>query len=208
MCKVTTGRLLALTMYLGFIHPNLAKCDFIPSQFFNFVGTHYLLPLSRVAPTSAHKISIENKVSTFLLNDTRSAKQFQSLIGRLSFAKLSLLTGWTDGQNAYPSPSVAASKRLVRGDHPHTQVRVPHSMHCHLRWWGCSRNLSHETCLHEPKPEAIVFTDASDAGWGAHSQGEEIQGTWLPSEASPSHKSLRDESSSHRPSALRTHPQR
>ena len=64
--------------------PNLQKCDFVPSQFFDFVGIHYLLPLSRVSPTSARRTSIGNKVSSFLHHETRSIKQFQSLIGSLN----------------------------------------------------------------------------------------------------------------------------
>ena len=61
-------------------------------------------------------------------------------------------------------------------------IRVPHSMRCHLKWWGCSHVLRAGTSLHAPSPDVVVFTDASNTGWGAHSLGEEIQGKWLASE--------------------------
>ena len=67
-------------------------------------------------------------------------------------------------------------------DSPYKHIRVPHALHCHLRWWGCSHAMHNGTFLHDPQPQAIVFTDASDTGWGAHCMGEEIQGSWLPSE--------------------------
>ena len=58
------------------------------------------------------------------------------------------------------------------------QVPVPHSSKCSLRWWGCSYHLRQGTSLHDLKHDVTVFTDASNSGWGADCQGEEIQGDW------------------------------
>ena len=110
---------------------------------------------------------------------TRTARQFMSLIGSLNstFSQVApigrmhirpiqwqLGRSWSEGQS-YNKP-----------------IRVPHSMHCHLKWWGCSHVLRAGTSLHAPSPDVVVFTDASNIGWGAHSLGEEIQGNWLDSE--------------------------
>ena len=55
---------------------------------------------------------------------------------------------------------------------------MPHRLSCHLHWWGCKYILSEGTALHLPKAEILIFTDASTTGWGAHCQGQEIQGDW------------------------------
>ena len=74
------------------------------------------------------------------------------------------------------------ARTVTPDDSPYKKIKVPHALHCHLRWWGCSHAMHNGTFLHDPQPQAIVFTDASDTGWGAHCMGEEIQGSWLPSE--------------------------
>ena len=59
-----------------------------------------------------------------------------------------------------------------------TRIPVPYKLNCHLKWWGCKSILDRGTDLHTLKPEVLVFTDASTTGWGAHCQGEDIQGSW------------------------------
>ena len=66
-CGTSNIRLLALTIYLGFI-PNLDKCEFIPSQFFDFIGIHYRLPENKVSLTQDRMNSIQSKAQSFLSN--------------------------------------------------------------------------------------------------------------------------------------------
>ena len=63
-------------------------------------------------------------------------------------------------------------------DSLHKRIPVPESLHCHLGWWGCHFHLKEGVPLHPNKVDVQMVTDASEFGWGAHCQGQMIQGTW------------------------------
>ena len=140
-------------------------------QEFDFVGTHYMLHLSLVSPTDKRKNSILQQSSAFIKARDKSVRQFMSLIGLLN-------STFTQVHQMSRFHIRALQWHLSRHWHegvPYSdRVPVPHSN----KWWGCSHNLSKGTPLHDLKPEVTVFTDASNTGWGAHSQGQEIQGDW------------------------------
>ena len=59
--RISTARFLYLVIYMGFV-PNYEKCDLLPSQIFDFIGTHYVLPCDKV-PTAEITDSILDKVA-------------------------------------------------------------------------------------------------------------------------------------------------
>ena len=172
--RVSIVRLLHVILYLGFV-PNFRKCEFTPSQDFEFIGTRYILNESRVTPTDKHKQSIKSACASFQNADVKSARQFMSLIRLLNATFLQV-------------PQVGRLHIRPIQWHLHrywidtlsygTRIPVPHKLRCHLRWWGCTSILDNGTALHTPKAEVLIFTDASTTGWGAHCQGEDIQGSW------------------------------
>ena len=52
-----------------------------------------------------------------------------------------------------------------------------------LLWWEDPRSLTSGVPFHEPVPEALLFTDASNIGWGAHLQDFQASGLWDRSES-------------------------
>ena len=120
-------------------------------QEFDFVGTHYMLHLSLVSPTDKRKNSILQQSSAFIKARDKSVRQFMSLIGLLN-------STFTQVHQMSRFHIRALQWHLSRHWHervPYSdRVPVPHSNKCHLRWWGCSHNLSKGTPLHDLKPEA------------------------------------------------------
>ena len=51
-----------------------------------------------------------------------------------------------------------------------------------LQWWLDPKNTTRGAPLGSPPPKALLFTDASTEGWGAHLLQQNIAGTWSPEE--------------------------
>ena len=96
-------------LYLGFV-PNKDKCDFVPTQDFDFVGTHYLLHHSKVTPTEKRITSIQTKSLMFLNKQTRTGVSVYVIDW---FFKFHFFTGGTYGSFAYSPNSVATGSILV-----------------------------------------------------------------------------------------------
>ena len=116
-----------------------------------------------------------------MTSTVKTAKQFMSLIGLLNATFLQV----TQVGRLHIRPLQWHLRRHYKDSMPTwTKVPVPHKLNCHLRWWGCKTILNQGTQLHMPKAEVLIFTDASTTGWGAHCQGQDIQGDWLPHQVS------------------------
>ena len=153
----------------------MEKCEFTPMQEFDFIGTHYILHLSQVTPTEKRKTKVLAQVASFSKAQDKSVRQFMSLIGLLisTFTQVHQM-----GRLHMRALQWHLSRHWKEGVPYSKRVPVPHSSKCHLRWWGCCYNLDKGTSLHGLKHDVTVFTDASNSGWGAHCQGQEIQGDW------------------------------
>ena len=176
--QLSVVKLLHLLLYLGFV-PNFPKCDLQPSQEFDFVGTRYQLQKGRVCPTEKRIESITKSIHKFETSRSRSVRQFMSLIGLLNSTFLQVKQV---GRLHIRPIQWVLSRHWRHGQTYAKQISIPPSLAPHLRWWKSKTTLREGTSLHPPKHEIQVFTDASDAGWGAHCQGEEIQGTWSQEE--------------------------
>ena len=52
----------------------------------------------------------------------------------------------------------------------------------HLAWWMDPQNLLKGSNLHQKEHNVLIFTDASEKGWGAHLSNCTISGVWQQSE--------------------------
>ena len=52
----------------------------------------------------------------------------------------------------------------------------------HLAWWMDPQNLLKGSNLHQKEHNMLMFTDASEKGWGAHLNNCTVSGVWQPSE--------------------------
>ena len=53
-----------------------------------------------------------------------------------------------------------------------------------LRWWSEERNLTPGVSLRVPSPDALLYSDASDTGWGASLEGTHVSGLWQGEQSS------------------------
>ncbi len=159
---ISVIKLLHLLLYLGFV-PNFEKCELVPAQRFDFVGTHYSLDRAQVCPTDSRTQAICKATDSFMQSRFKTARQFMSIIGLLNSTFLQvepmgrmhirplqwqLLRNWSQGQSF---------DKLIP---------VTPSLSKHLKWWNSRSTLQWGTTLHPPRFEVQVFTDASSAGWG------------------------------------------
>ena len=49
-----------------------------------------------------------------------------------------------------------------------------------LRWWSVAAHLEVGVPLDLPQPNLVLYTDASDAGWGASLGSAQLSGLWSP----------------------------
>ena len=176
--RLSIIKLLHLLLYLGFL-PNLAKCSLEPAQEFDYLGMHYMLQHGQVRPTEKHIEILVKVTDSFIQSETKSARQFMSIIGILNatFRQVHQV-----GRLHIRPLQWQLRRNWKQGDSLSKQIQVPHSLTCHLHWWGCKSILFHGTSLHPDRDEVLVFTDSSTTGWGAHCQGQELQGDWCPSQ--------------------------
>ena len=172
--RISIIKLLHVLLYLGYI-PNFDKCELLPSQQFDFVGTAYDLARSRVAPTEKRMNSLYKLTHSFQKAGTKSAREFMSLIGLLNatFLQVNQI-----GRLHIRPIQWQLARNWRHGDSLYKRIAVPLALNGHLRWWGSKKVLATGTSLHPPKDQVLVFTDASTTGWGAHCEGEDIQGEW------------------------------
>ena len=167
-------QLLQLVVYLGFL-PNYDKSSLEPSQQFDFLGGSYDLLKQTVKPTVKRVGKILAITDTFQNSKFRTVRQFMSLIGLLiatmnQVDKMGRMhirpIQWHLGRNWSNEESLDK------------KVPVPESLNCHFGWWGCRHHLTEGVPLHPKEVNIQLVTDSSDVGWGAHCQGQQINGLW------------------------------
>ena len=63
-------------------------------------------------------------------------------------------------------------------------MKIPCSeiLKSHLNWWRDPNNVLIGTPLHAEEHNLLLFTDASDKGWGAHLEDQTVSGLWSDTE--------------------------
>ena len=132
-----------------------------------------------IFPTADNLDKVIAIVRFFLSNPIQTAQRWQSLIGILSAqdrfipwgrfrvrpVQLFLQDHWR--------PATGRQEDLIPS---------PVSITQELTWWTVRDNLSQGVPLELPQFNCRLFTDASTKGWGAHLDGEEVQGLWSQEE--------------------------
>ena len=176
-CMVQTQKLLKLVKDFGFI-VNLKKSELKPSQRFDFLGYHFLLDLDLVKPTQDRWTKLQEMFHRLSLKSVISARTLMSTIGLLASMEKTVKLGrihmrpfqWHLKTHwKYPMPL----DRLI----PWNQKMIQHG-----EWWLDPQNVLQGEHLHPKEHEKLIFTDASNAGWGAHSDQNYTGGGWSLSE--------------------------
>ena len=166
--------LLQLVIYLGFV-PNYEKSSLIPSRQFDFLGGSYDLHTELVKPTEKRVEKIITCTTSFQNADTKTVRQFMSLIGLLN-ATMNQVSKM--GRMHIRPIQWHLGRYWSEGQDYNKLIPVPESIKCHFGWWGCMHNLTTGVPLHRIQSQVQLITDSSEFGWGAHCQGQQIQGKW------------------------------
>ena len=169
-----TSWLLEIIRRVGFVL-NEPKSQLVPTQRLIHIGVEYHLDLGLMFPPMTRIQKFEGKISILLSVSVTTAYFWLSLLGLLSSAtdaiplgrlhlrplQLYLLAHW--------APASKDLKALVPVKHD----LLDH----HLRWWldrTCTRA---GMLLDIPEAQARLFTDASQSGWGAHLDTDQVSGS-------------------------------
>lgn len=163
---------------LGF-EINFEKSELIPTQHFDFLGSHYNLELGIVSITQKNLKKVLLAARSFVQLQTASAKKWQSVIGTLG-AQDQLIPF---GRFHVRPLQVCLHQHWRQGRDPETSL-VPLSQEvvAALEWWSVQSNLTTGVPLAFPPFSLRIYSDASLEGWGAHCNNCLYQGTWSQEE--------------------------
>ena len=176
-CQRHTQTLLDLCRTLGWV-VNMSKSELVPQQVFNFVGYHFDFSQGLVKPTQERWITLSQKISFLLGQQTISVRQFMSLIGLLTATEKQVVS-----RRLHMRPIQWHLKK-----HWHVPqslekvIPLPKSLHVHLRWWLDPDKVLRGQPLHPLQHALQLFTDASNEGWGTHLGDCTARGLWSRSE--------------------------
>ena len=160
---------------------NVPKSQLAPTQRLIHIGVEYWLDVGLMFPPMDRVHKTESGVSLLLSVQVTTVHFWLSLLGRMSSAtdaiplgrlhlrplQLYLLAHWSRA-----SKDMAA---LI----PVKQNLLDH----HLHWWLNRKYTRAGMLLDIPEAQTQLFTDASESGWGAHSNTFQASGEWSAREA-------------------------
>ena len=177
---------LQLSHELGIV-VNLEKSSFLPSQSIVYLGIKIGLQIFQASPTPSRIEKSFLIVEEFLSSKVQSAKFWRVLLGHLA----SLMHLVPDGQHRTRSLQLA----LKRGwNFQDDSVLIPWNAPSRddLLCWCTEGRLEEGVSLLVQSSDHMLFSDASDQGWGAAVADQLASGFWLEGEEllSINHKDL------------------
>lgn len=157
--------------------PNWEKSDLIPTQSFIFIGMEFLTAQNIVRLPRERLDSLIETVSLFRQRNQCSAREFLSLLGKLSAASDLVTLG-----RLHLRPLQMSLLAIWR---PHIcsledKICLTDSIRSQLQWWLNRNLLLQGVPFNLPDPTQFLFTDASSVGWGGHLEpvGHTCHGVW------------------------------
>lgn len=178
-CKENIRTTIHLLKALGFVI-NHKKSNLIPSKCCKFLGfvidtDRFILKLPESKKKSLTKI-----LSLIYGKDTCRISLFAHLIGKLVAASPAVEYG-----NLYIKLLEKEKIRALRinnGDYSQ-RMKIPKYILPDLEWWKTS--LKTASCsIKKDQFDLVIFSDASDSGWGATDGNRSIQGFWDKNQSS------------------------
>ena len=162
--------LLSLCHELG-VMVNLSKSSLIPTQSIDYLGMTLQSAPLRAFLTQARIQKVLSLVDEFSSSREQPLSVWRSLLGVMS-SMTTLIPG-----------ARMRSLQLclnVAGPQPVEHVLISWDDSCHqgLRWWSDASHLIGGVSLELLHPLLLLFTDASDSGWGASLGEDQLSGLW------------------------------
>ena len=180
-CEEATLRAIQLFVSLGFkIHPE--KSVIIPTQILEFLGFIFNSILMSVTLTNKKAVKILQLCQKFSLPNKRfTIREVASFLGTL----VSSFPGVEFGPLHYRHIEVdkEANLKLNQGNFD-SFMTLSHDSLEEIHWWSANILTASRRIFHN-SPDVVVYTDASQMGWGAQIEhGNNTSGIWSKSESS------------------------
>ena len=164
--------LLWLCQELG-VQVNLEKSSLTPTQTLDYLGMRLqTLPL-RVFPTPKRVLKLASLVSEFASCPLQPLALWHQLLGVMSTLS-SIVPGSCLRMRSLQLRLNSAGRLLLDSD----SVFWDASCLEDLRWWSDKSQLLVGLPLGFSHPSLLLFTDASDSGWGASLEDDHMSGSW------------------------------
>ena len=172
--------ILTLCGRLG-IHLNYDKSSLIPTQTTTYLGMVIQSQILRAFPSQRCLDKAFTLLEEFCSSTVQPVEKWRSLLGTMSS-----LSRLVPGSRLRMR---SLQLQLNHGwDHRSEHVLVSWDEHClqDLLWWLNPLNLNLGVVLRSPELSLHLYTDASDAGWGATVGDEVASGHWMDNVSCPS----------------------
>ena len=172
--EITRARdfLLTLCAELG-IQVNLPKSSLTPSQRLDYLGMTLQSSPLRAFPAQARVQKVRCLVDEFSSSHEQPLSLWRSLLGVMS--SLSTLIPGSRLRMRSLQRRLPVCRPL---DSPTAWVSWDDSCRRDLQWWSDPSHLVSGVDLSLPHPEPLLYTDASDSGWGASLGSDHLSGWW------------------------------
>ena len=158
---------------LGFVI-NFEKSELEPTQKIDFLGYHFDLIQEKVFPTEKKLKILEKSVQDMEIASQTTPRLLMSLIGVLASLEKTIPMG-----RLHMRPFQWYLK--TNWQYPQSldlKIPVSNLLKKHLQWWKDPKNLKIGCPLNPQEHNTLIFTDASNQGWGAHLENMTVSGNW------------------------------
>lgn len=175
-CLNNVNETLRLLQCLGFVI-NFEKSRLHPQQSCKFLGFIYNSVEMTISLPSDKRNNVLQLVKKFSCRPKCSIRQFARLIGVLTSSCPAMKYGWMYTKN------LERQKYLALNEHQSYDKIFRPSLDTvsDLVWWAKHVPTSSKSLV-VPNYDYVIFTDASQIGWGAFSNNKRVNGAWKDSE--------------------------
>ena len=158
---------------------NFQKSELVPTQKLDFLGYHFDLQRGLVFPTQKKLDRLKVQTVSIRKSLVLTPRKLMSLIGTLASLEKTVPLGRL---HMRPFQWYLRShwKFLQSLD---KSIPVTRNFLNYLKWWEDLQNLMAGAPIHPHVHNTLVFTDASQKGWGAHLNEIVLSGLWSNKEA-------------------------
>ena len=166
--------LFSLCKELG-VMVNLSKSSLTPTQTIDYLGMTLQSTPLKAFPTQARIHKVLSLVEEFSSSREQPLSLWRSLLWVMS-SMTALIPG---ARLRMRSLQLLLN---VAGPQPAEHALISWDEACHqdLQWWSDASHLIGGVSLDLPQPRLLLFTDASDSGWGASLGDDQLSGLWIP----------------------------
>ena len=177
-CLKDSEKLVQLVQELGWLI-NFQKSELIPTQKLDFLGYHFDLQRGLVFPTQKKLDRLNAQTVSIRKSLVLTPRKLMSLIGTLASLEKTVPLG-----RLHMRPFQWYLKSHWKFPQS-LDIRIPVTGNFlkHLKWWEDIKNLMAGAPIHPQVHNTLVFTDASQKGWGAHLNEIVLSGLWSNKEA-------------------------